>query len=385
MASDCMAPFPRNRAPPGGAAPSGNYVAMPSWQQNYPAQPQPPVAAVAAPPAPRHSWIVDTGATLHICSDKSLFDEYVDFPEPIPLQTAAGQSFMYGLGKIWLVGMCPTVLCLKDVGFVPNASHNLVSVGKLFDEGYSFATDCRGQMFALTNPEGQCVCAIERSRFTGLYCLSGVHEAGRIDHPPIYDGGSASAIAVKLLSGREPDCEACFGCKQSTKGVFACGTHIAAPAVVAGEAMPKDRLTLWHKRLGHLGSDSLERLVKENMVSGVNIPRKSFSGTKETCEPCLLGKQNRAPFATNNASSQLPGELLHMDLTGPMNIKTPEGYDYLLCIIDDHSRYSTVVPLKNKSDVKEAVMNTILLWENQLSLKVKKIRTDRGQNSAIMN
>jgi len=67
-----------------------------------------------------------------------------------------------------------------------------------------------------------------------------------------------------------------------------------------------------------------------------------------------------------------------MDVIGPMSETTPEGYEYLLCIIDDHTRYACVNPLKSKSDVKEAVMSTILSWENQLTIRVKKIRTDRG-------
>jgi len=139
IAKFCPAVAPKPmRAPPNAppkappkheeAVPSGNYVWMPSWQQPYPypPPPPPPMAAMASRPAAKHSWIVDTGATLHICGDKSLFDEYEEFGEPLPLQAAAGQSCMYGVGKVWLVGMSPTVLCLRDVGYVPNASHNLL-------------------------------------------------------------------------------------------------------------------------------------------------------------------------------------------------------------------------------------------------------------------
>jgi len=70
-----------------------------------------------------------------------------------------------------------------------------------------------------------------------------------------------------------------------------------------------------------------------------------------------------------------------MDVIGPMGETTPEGYEYLLCIIDDHTRYASVIPLKSKSDVKEAVMSTILSWENQLTIRVKKVRLIEELNS----
>jgi len=114
----------------------------------------------------------------------------------------------------------------------------------------------------------------------GLSCLSGVYEVEGIDHPQLASNDSAydrnSEITQKLS-----DCAICNGHQHVTKGVFAYYNNVAAPAVLAGEAKPKDRLTLWHKRLGHLGSDSLERLVKEQMVSGMKLPEKEFKGTKE--------------------------------------------------------------------------------------------------------
>jgi len=113
-------------------------------------------------------------------------------------------------------------------------------------------------------------------------------------------------------------------------------------------------------------------------VSGMDLTSKSLTETKETCETCLLGKQSRAPFHSSSSSTELPGELLHMDLIGPMQEKTPEGYEYLLVVVDDNTRYSEVVPLRSKADAKSAVTNLILKWEKQLDLGVKRIRTDRG-------
>jgi len=203
---------------------------------------------VPAPPTPKHTWVVDSGASLHICNDITLFDEYVEFAKPIGLQTAGGKGQMLGVGKVWLIGMCPTVLCLKEVGYVPQSTHNLISMGKLFDEEYCFATNNRGEMFALTDKHGQCIGAIERSLSTGLYCLKNVYEAKWTDQPPSSNPDKRRAKIVRVLKGEVKP--------------------VIVPVVVAGEAKKgKDKLTLWHRRLGHLGVDGLSRLVKEDMVS----------------------------------------------------------------------------------------------------------------------
>ena len=67
-----------------------------------------------------------------------------------------------------------------------------------------------------------------------------------------------------------------------------------------------------------------------------------------------------------------------MDIWGPFSKSSIHGHRYFLTILDDFSRYTWVVLLKSKSEVKTHVQNFINLIENQFETKIKCIRSDNG-------
>ena len=85
----------------------------------------------------------------------------------------------------------------------------------------------------------------------------------------------------------------------------------------------KESPQLWHPRFGHLGYDNLARLQTKDMVTGIATTANDFkaAGAGPPCEPCALGKAQRAPFKASGdsaASSKL--ELLHTDVCGPLPV-----------------------------------------------------------------
>ena len=67
-----------------------------------------------------------------------------------------------------------------------------------------------------------------------------------------------------------------------------------------------------------------------------------------------------------------------MDIWGPFSKTSVHGHKYFLTILDDYSRYTWVVLLKSKAEVKLNVQNFINLVENQFETKVKCIWSDNG-------
>ena len=67
-----------------------------------------------------------------------------------------------------------------------------------------------------------------------------------------------------------------------------------------------------------------------------------------------------------------------MDIWEPFSKSSIHGHKYFLTILDDFSRYTWVVLLKSKSEVKAHVQNFINLIENQFETKIKCIRSDNG-------
>jgi hypothetical protein len=46
---------------------------------------------------------------------------------------------------------------------------------------------------------------------------------------------------------------------------------------------------------------------------------------------------------------------VHGDLCGPVTLATPEGRNYFLLLVDDHSRYMWVVVLGSKGGAADAI------------------------------
>uniref|UniRef100_A0A2N9ISJ0 Integrase catalytic domain-containing protein n=1 Tax=Fagus sylvatica TaxID=28930 RepID=A0A2N9ISJ0_FAGSY len=76
--------------------------------------------------------------------------------------------------------------------------------------------------------------------------------------------------------------------------------------------------------------------------------------------------------------STQPLELIHSDVWGPAPVNSSNGYRYYLLFVDDYSRFSWLYLLKHKSDVLTTFTHFKNTIENQLSKKIKFLRTDCG-------
>ncbi|GJZ77478.1 putative ribonuclease H-like domain-containing protein [Tanacetum coccineum] len=137
-----------------------------------------------------------------------------------------------------------------------------------------------------------------------------------------------------------------------------------------------DESNLWHRRLGHINFKNLNKLMKGNLVRG--LPSKVFKND-HTCVACHKGKQHRASCkAKLERLITEPLHTLHMDLFGPTSVKSINHASYCLVITDDCTRFSWVFFLASKDETSGILQNFIRQIENQLSHRVKIIRSDNG-------
>nr|GEV31252.1 putative ribonuclease H-like domain-containing protein [Tanacetum cinerariifolium] len=143
-----------------------------------------------------------------------------------------------------------------------------------------------------------------------------------------------------------------------------------------------DEFNLWHRRLGHINFKTLNKQVKGNLVKG--LPSKVFKNN-HTCVACTKGKQHKAFYKTKPASSvSQPLQRLQMDLFGPTFVKSLNKKKYYLVVIDDYSRFTWVFILATKDETNPILKTFITGIENQLSLKVKIIRSDNLMQSVVI-
>nr|GEY42397.1 putative ribonuclease H-like domain-containing protein [Tanacetum cinerariifolium] len=137
-----------------------------------------------------------------------------------------------------------------------------------------------------------------------------------------------------------------------------------------------DESNLWHRRLGHINFKTMNKLVKGNLVRG--LPTKVFENNN-TCVACKKGKQQRASCKTKPVSFvDQPLYRLHMDLFRPTFGKSLNKKSYCLVVTDDYSRFTWVFFLATKDETSPILKTSITGLENQLSLKVKVIKSDNG-------
>nr|GEV68011.1 hypothetical protein [Tanacetum cinerariifolium] len=128
--------------------------------------------------------------------------------------------------------------------------------------------------------------------------------------------------------------------------------------------------------LGHINFKTINKLVKDNLVRG--LPSKVF-GNDNTCVACKKGKQYRFFCKTKPVSSvDQPLYRLHMDLFGPTFVKSMNKKSYFLVVTDDYSRFNWVFFFTTKDETSPILKTFITGLENQLSLRVKVIRSDNG-------
>nr|GEW38791.1 putative ribonuclease H-like domain-containing protein [Tanacetum cinerariifolium] len=124
--------------------------------------------------------------------------------------------------------------------------------------------------------------------------------------------------------------------------------------------LPKASLeesTKWHRRMAHVNFKTINKLAKNELVEG---------------------KQHKASYKAISTVRTIsePLKLLHMDLFGPISIRSIDQKYYSLVVTDDFSRFNWTFFLGTKDETFYILKDFIALIENQLNKKVKAIRYD---------
>ena len=268
------------------------------------------------------NWIVDSGATCHMCSNKKMFVDLNPLEEPMEVTLGDGHTLQaVGRGVVSLKMKLPSGVTRKcnvqDVLYVLALSYNLLSVSQAAERGK--VTEFNDSGCQISGSDGRLIA--KATRVGSLYYL---------------------------------DCEVC--------------QHTSVTR--------QDSNTLWHQRFGHLNERSLQKLARDNMVKGLD-----FNHTKDIdfCETCIKGKRKKSAFPTSGSSrAKQPLDLVHSDLCGKINARSLGGAEYFLTFIDDCTHFTWVYMLKQKNEVFYCFLRWKVLVEKSSGRKLKTIRTDNG-------
>ncbi|CAI5955349.1 unnamed protein product [Closterium sp. NIES-65] len=99
------------------------------------------------------------------------------------------------------------------------------------------------------------------------------------------------------------------------------------------------------------------RMASRVLLSG--LPRSLPPlppGPGPSCVPCVEGRLRAAPHSSQFPPTEAPLQTLHMDVWGPARVRGQGHERYVMLVVDDYSRYTTVFPLRSKGDVAEVLI-----------------------------
>ena len=81
----------------------------------------------------------------------------------------------------------------------------------------------------------------------------------------------------------------------------------------------ENKVRLWHHCFGHLNVQSMQKLVKRNLVNHLDC---DTTGKVGVCKACLGEKQSKNSFSLSETAITMPLELVHSDVCGKMGQKS---------------------------------------------------------------
>ena len=116
----------------------------------------------------------------------------------------------------------------------------------------------------------------------------------------------------------------------------------------------EEHLTLdkLHCRLGHISPDTVRKLVREKMVTGVRLEYTPF-GRPFFCTSCIYAKATWKPVPKMREGERVDvfGGEVHSDIWGPAPVESKGGRRYYVTFIDDKSWLMTLYLLKTKDEI----------------------------------
>lgn len=241
-------------------------------------------------------WILDSGASDHICHDPGLLQNLTPIPIPFYITLPTGNTVK--VSHTDRVSIASNFY-LTGVLFVPNFCQNLLSIRKLVKQKYCkiiFTTDlCLMQDLSVKMP------LVLGRLHKGIYLFHGQDFKNVLSFP------LKSEIDLIFVS---------------PNGDFVSKTCVSI-------SKPSTSIMTWHCRLGHLPLYKLQQLLQVHCSDKLSV---------DYCSNCHQARQHKKPFPHSYIHTSSTFELIHIDLWGAYHTPTHKGHKYFLTIVDDYSR-----------------------------------------------
>ena len=280
------------------------------------------------------NWVLDSGASTHICYIEELFNNIKPINNTIIKQGNTSRVIKAkGIGDITITFTSTNrTINLKNVLFIPQLGVNLLSLYNILNRDYSFN-------FSLKE---------------GL----------------IYD------------NQKELIAKGYYFNKLATFATTKSKANITINNIEVINSTSIDTITL-HRRLGHIGYNALSKVNSNCLgIDNISINNRLI----EDCIICLKAKftkkVSKKPISTivNNY-----GDLIYIDLGGPISPTTLRGYKYYITFLDYNSKYLDLDILKSRENLITSISTFYNKVANIDKVKIKEFQGDNEFNTDSIN
>jgi predicted transcriptional regulator YdeE len=289
-------------------------------------------------------WFIDSGASHHFCNDNRLLRNLMDSN----LEITMGDDHS-------VKSKSKGTMSLRELSieayFVPHFHVSLLSVSQLAKDRYQ--TTFAGNLYNISKG-GK---LILRARETdGLYQI---------------DLLSRALVITRSMAQCPPT-----------------NTDSPAPQVLSPPSVPlkdvsitpgepqrtlrSDSIELWHRRLAHLNSSVMKKLLAA-------MVQYSEDHDTASCDIYIQAKHQQKFERTKVSSSSVPFELIHSDLCSPIKYPSLGGATYYIVYMDDCTKHTEVYFLVGKSSDEITVkFNHYHAWVRAQGYWIKRFRCDNS-------
>lgn len=223
-------------------------------------------------------------------------------------------------------------LILQNIFFVPQFTHNLLSVTKLTKDNKCDVLFGERKCLVVNSESKMIVCAWQLRK--NLYYLSD-----------------------KVFPGAESNM-----CNATSKSNSFVNVN--------------DMYTTWHNRFGH---------ASDFVLKFVNCVKTLIPHQPKVCLICPMSKFTKLPYTLSSSHAEKSFDLVHVDTWGPYKVCTKQKYKYFLTLVDDNSRVTWLYLMQHKPDYSQILQTFHNYVANHFLSSIKTIKSDNAPEFSDYN
>lgn len=264
-----------------------------------------------------NQWILDSGATSHICSEKAYFSSLRSHDSTLYWGKAKSTEIT-GIGTIKIrFQSTGKTAKIENCLYAPDLGVNLISIAKLTQKGFS-------------------------ANFSGKSC-----QIFRENNYLLAEGNYKRNLTFLDIEPAE--------------------RHQALLSMTKHD---------WHANMGHISQQAVNNLP--NAANGVELI-DSTNKEELSCEICAAAKATKHISREPSTKASTYLGLVYSDICGPIKPETRSGYRYFVSFLDSATKYSEITLLKTRDEVKKAAKLFTEKAEKQSSRSLQRFHSDNAK------